>query len=156
MISHSPIRTILVLCEANHCRAPIAEAFLRSALGPGFQVGSAGLRALVDEPPDPEGVRLTLTHGLDITAHRGRQFTPDMALEADLILVMDVRQKEWCCSLAPSAWGRTFLLTHWLSFPQEIEDPFLRGPEVYQRVIGEIRDSVSAWVPHLQPVQRLA
>lgn len=156
-MSNPPIRSILVLCEANHCRAPIAEAFLRAALGPGYLVESAGLKALEDVPPDPEVVRQMRERGHDLSRHRGRQFTAKMALEADIILVMDGEQKEWCSHLVPSARGRIFLLGHWLSTPPgEIEDPFRQDSIVFRRVIEDIHRSVATWVPHLLPVQRLA
>ena len=157
LISNPPIRSILVLCEANHCRAPIAEGLLRAALGPSIRVTSAGLNALVDAPPDPEAERLMRDQGHDISAHRGRQFTPEMAHGADLILVMDSPQKEWCTQLAPSARGRVFLLGHWLSTPpHEIADPFCLGQVAFRRVFEDIHHSVSAWAPHLISEQRLA
>jgi protein-tyrosine phosphatase len=104
----------------------------------------------VDSPPDPEAIRLMGECGLDISSHRGRQVTSEMAHDADLILVMDSEQKEWCTHLVPSARGRIFLLGHWLSEPpKEILDPYSQGPEVFRRVFEDIQRSVSAWVPHL-------
>lgn len=157
MNSKPPIRSVLVLCVGNHCRAPIAEALLRAALSPTIRVASAGLKALVGVPAAPESTRLMKEQGLDISAHRGRQMTPEMALDADLILVMDAQQKEWCTQLAPSARGRIFLLGHWVASPPlEIVDPFGQGPAVFRRVYETILQSVSAWVPHLHSEQRSA
>ena len=51
-------KAILVLCEGNHCRSPLAVALLRRALGPGFTVESAGLAALEGIPAHPEAARL--------------------------------------------------------------------------------------------------
>lgn len=151
------IRAILILCEGNHCRTPIAEGLLRAALGPSIRVASAGLKALVGFPPDPEAERLMKAAGHDISAHRGRQFTPAMAQDADLILVMDALQKEWCTHLAPSARGRIFLLGHWLAAPpRDIPDPFLQGPQAFRQAFEDIQQSVSAWVPHILPEQRSA
>lgn len=96
-------------------------------------------------------------HGHDISAHRGRQFTAEMAQGADIILVMDAHQKEWCTQISPSSRGRIFLLGHWLSQPlQDIADPYLQGPEVFRQVYEDIQQSVSAWVPHLLTEQRSA
>lgn len=96
-------------------------------------------------------------HGHDISAHRGRQLTPRMAHDADIILVMDAQQKEWCTQLAPSARGRIFLLGQWLSTPpREIIDPLCYGPSTFRRVYDEIHQSVLAWVPHLLSKQRSA
>ena len=151
------IRSVLVLCEGNHCRAPIAEALLASALGPAIRVGSAGLKALVGAPAAPEAVDLLRSVNLDLSRHRGRQFTPAMAYEADLILVMDAGQKEWCTRLAPGATGRVFLLGHWVSTPPlEIADPFRLGAEAFRKAFDDIQQSVSAWVPHLLAGSRSA
>lgn len=150
MATKQAIRSVLVLCEGNHCRAPMAEGLLHATLDGSVRVRSAGLDALVDAPPDPEAVRLLREQGIDIAAHRGRQVTPEMACEADLILVMDAAQKEWCTQLAPSSRGRIFLLGHWLAEPPlEIEDPYHQGPETFQRVLKDIHRAITAWMPHL-------
>lgn len=130
---------------------------LRAVADGRFSVGSAGLTALEGIPPDAEAQRLMSERGLDISAHRGRQLTPSMALASDLILVMDERQREDCGRLAPSARGRVFLLGHWLEAPsREIPDPFRRGPAVFRRTVDHIDRSISDWLQHLIPKQRLA
>ncbi|HXC17890.1 MAG TPA: low molecular weight protein-tyrosine-phosphatase [Holophagaceae bacterium] len=144
------IHHILVLCEGNHCRGPMAEALLRSLLPPGFQVESAGLEALEGRPADVEAQRLMAAQGLDISSHRGRQLTEEMALKADLILVMDRPQKEWCERVMPSALGRIFLLGHWLPAPRrEISDPYGMGTAAFNVAFEGIRESVADWLPRL-------
>lgn len=144
------IRQILVLCEGNHCRSPMAEALLRHALGPGFTVQSAGLRALQGQPAHEDAQRLMTAQGLDITAFRGRQLTQEMALGADLILVMDEAQKEACEDLVPSVRGRVFLLGHWLTpHERQIEDPFSGGAVAHQHACGHIQRALHAWLSRL-------
>lgn len=146
------IRHILILCDGNHCRSPLAEALLRSLLPPDIRVESAGLQALEGKPADLEAQRLLEAHGLDISAHRGRQLTEEMALKADLILVMDLPQKAWCEQMMPSAMGRIFLLGHWLpSPPREIADPYQMGPAAFREAFEGIRQSVADWLPRLTP-----
>ena len=146
------IHRILVLCEGNHCRSPLAEAFLRAALGPGIEVRSAGLEALVGHPAHEESLRLALEHGLDLQAHRGRQFNAEAALDADLILVMDHPQKAACERLLPSARGRVYLLGHWLPpAEQEIADPIQRSAETHRQSCEHIRRALAAWLPRLAP-----
>jgi protein-tyrosine phosphatase len=157
LMFHPPIRTLLVLCEANHCRAPIAEGLLQAYLGASIQVASAGLRALEGVPADQTAARIMREHGFDISGHRGRQVTQEMACAADLILVMDGPQKEWCTQLAPSARGRIFLLGYWLSSPPlDIRDPFSQDDQVFREIFDDIRRASAAWVPHLLSEQRLA
>ena len=146
------IRRILVLCEGNHCRSPLAEALLQSAMAPGVQVTSAGLDALLGHPPHEESLRLGADLGLDLSAHRGRQFTPELALNADLILVMDRAQQEACHRLAPSSRGRVFLLGRWLpEAEQEIADPIHQPVAAHEHSCAHLRRAVALWVPRLAP-----
>jgi len=152
-----PCPSILVLCEGNLCRSPIAAGLLQSALGPGFRVASAGLAAREGCPPDPEAVRLMAARGLDISGHSGRPVTPAMALAADLILVMDRRQQDWCTDLAPAARGRVFLLGHWQRpGPEPIEDPHQRGPEAFRTAFEAISRCVADWATRIPTVERSA
>jgi len=144
------IASILVVCDGNHCRSPLAEALLRQVLPSGIRVASAGLTALEGLPADPEAQRLMAVRGLDITAHRGRQLTPAMALAADLILVMDEGEKEDCQRIAPSVLGRVFLLGHWRGpSGSSIADPFGRDPVFFQQTLEHISQSIGDWLPHL-------
>jgi protein-tyrosine phosphatase len=146
------IRHILVLCEGNHCRSPLAEALLREALAPQVTISSAGLGALVGRPAHEETQRLLEEAHLDPSAHRGRQFTPEAALHADLILVMDRNQKATCERLAPSARGRVFLVGHWLpADEQEIPDPIQHGPKAHRAAFTHIQRALQLWLPHLRP-----
>lgn len=145
-------RNVLVLCEGNICRSPLAEALLREALGPQVEVHSAGMGAMVGHPAHEETQAILREANLDGSAHRGRQFTPEIALKADLILVMDRAQKEACERIAPSARGRVFLLGHWLpSEEQEIPDPIRHGPAAHRAAHARIVRALKLWLPRLQP-----
>lgn len=146
-----PFRNILVLCEGNHCRSPLAEALLQSALGPDITVRSAGLRPLLGHPAE-EGVRrLMAEHGTPIEAHRGRPLDDALALGSDLILVMDEAQKAEVLARIPATRGRVYLLGHWLPEASRIiPDPFRKGPEALQRSFDHIREAVQVWLPRLQ------
>lgn len=151
------LRSILVLCEGNHCRSPIAEALLGIALAPEIRVESAGFNALQGFPAHPEVIRMLAGSGIDISSHRGRQVTPSLMLSADLILVMDEQQKDLCGQMVPGARGRIFLLGHWLPFsPRDIADPFQKGPEAFLTAYESIQCSVASWLPHMILKQRLA
>ena len=156
-MSAGAIGRILVLCEGNHCRGPLAEALLRSALPGPAQVESAGLAALVGAPADPEAARLARAAGLDLSAHRGRQVTPELALGAELVLVMDLAQKAWCEALLPSVRGRVFLLGHWRpAGEREIADPYRRGAEAFLAAWQRIQLAVADWLPRLNSERRSA
>jgi len=133
----------------------MAVGLLRVALGFGIRIESAGLRAREGFEPHPEAIRLMQGHGINIASYRSRQVTPDMAMAADLILVMDREQKDWCEALAPSIRGRVFLLGTWLPQGQQgIEDPSCKPPEFFSLVLDKIVQSVAGWRNHMNTIRR--
>lgn len=145
-----PIHRLLVLCEGNHCRSPIAEALLQRALGAGVRVASAGLAAMVDAPAHEFATAWAAEQGLDVSAHRGRQFDPAMGRDADLVLVMDDAQKAECERMDPSLRGRVFLLGHWLlPSDRQIEDPIRLDPIAHARIYAQVQRAVAPWPDRL-------
>jgi protein-tyrosine phosphatase len=91
------MKSILVICEGNICRSPMAEGILAAAL-PDTRVRSAGLNALVGNPADDIAVRLMGLRGIDISGHRAVQLSREMCLRSELVLVMSTEQrKQWAC-----------------------------------------------------------
>jgi protein-tyrosine phosphatase len=101
--------SVLVVCTANICRSPIAEAQLRAALGPssGVEVTSAGLHARIGEPVDPRMAKLA---EVPLAAFAARQLTAAMIRRADLVLVMTREQRSKVVTLLPAAVRSTFTL----------------------------------------------
>ena len=149
------LRSILVLCEGNHCRSPLAEALLRRELGDSPKVTSAGFRALVGSPPDAELTLLAEQVGISMTTHRGRALLASEALEADLILVMSETQRAECADRIPASRGRIFLLGQWLDTERrEIPDPFRKGPEAMLASIAHIQAAVTGWLPRIKTLRK--
>lgn len=91
--------TILFVCTANRYRSPIAEACFRRELSkrhlqPAWDVQSAGTWAQAGLPAMPEAILSARQFGLDIREHRSREVTAAILAAADLILVMELDQKE--------------------------------------------------------------
>lgn len=103
---------ILVLCTANICRSPIAEALLMSRIarrGLPATVTSAGLLAGGRQSP-PEVVTVLASWGLDVSEHVSRQMTRTDLERADLVVGMERAHVREAVVLLPSAWPRTFTL----------------------------------------------
>jgi protein-tyrosine phosphatase len=142
------IESILFVCTGNLCRSPMAEALMRARLagkGERFGVASAGLAARVGEPASPEAIELLARRGLDFAAHRARQITREIAVEHDLILVMDHQQHRELLQRWPVLRGRVHLLD---DAPEagDIPDPWGQPLEVYEQVLARIEPALEAWV----------
>ena len=110
-------------------------------------VASAGLGALVDWPASEHAVDLMRERGLDISAHKARQLTPELVGEADLILVMESGHKKAIESEDPTTRGKIYRLGEWND--KDIGDPFRQPREDFERALGEIDDCVEDWVERL-------
>src|SRR5690606_277607 len=93
--------SILVVGAGDVCRSPGAGAMLMRETQK--KVSSAGLVALVDHDMDALAREVALSHGLECPAHSARKLTREMCRDADLILVMETRQRDRVAELAPEA-----------------------------------------------------
>lgn len=107
-----PRDAILLLCTANQCRSPMAEAMLRASLGDqsAVDVGSAGF--FDDGVPCPEDVLVVMDEiNLDLSQHRSRRVTQDIVSGATLIVTMARQHAIDLVVELPVAWERTFTVT---------------------------------------------
>ena len=101
-----------MLCTANVCRSPMAEALLTrrmNELGSDTTVRSAGM--LGDgNPPYPEVVSAMAGYGLDVSSHRSRRVTQEDLERSDLTLAMARENLRHAVVTAPSVWPQSFTL----------------------------------------------
>jgi protein-tyrosine phosphatase len=114
------MKSILVLCEGNICRSPMAEGLLAAGL-PDMSVRSAGLGALVGKPADETAVALMRDRGIDIAGHRAVQVNRAMCVESDVILVMDGEQRQRLQKMYPEVHGRVFRIGEYAD--TDVPDP---------------------------------
>lgn len=114
---------ILVICTGNICRSPYIERVLATQLaGRGYTVESAGTRALVDYPMDPQSLAQLQQLGIDDGGFRARQLTPQIAADADLILTATRSHRADVVSLQPKALKYTFALADFAHLTDGIEE----------------------------------
>lgn len=103
---------VLLLCTANQCRSPMAEALLRRRLhdaGVDAHVSSAGLYPS-GNPATEEAISVMASRGLDIEGHRSRQVEPEMVDGADLVLGMAREHVREVAVIDSTALARSFTL----------------------------------------------
>ena len=106
------VTDILVLCTANTCRSPMAQALLARRLarrGVAVCVRSAGMLGDGEQPP-PEAVRAMAGYGLDTEPHRSYQVAAIDLAHADLVLAMARVHVRHAVVMLPEAWPRVFTL----------------------------------------------
>lgn len=144
----------LIICTANVCRSPAAEALWRAAAtrrGVVQPVASVGLKARAGDRAHPLFVELLGERGLDLTAHQARPFVRLAALRHDLILAMEPGQIRYIHSIAPELSGRVHLMGRWDSGP--IADPIGQPRAVFEQCARLLERAVDSWLDKLAVVR---
>lgn len=141
------MNSILVICEGNICRSPMAQGLLAAAL-PNAQVHSAGLGALVGMPADDTAIRLMKARGIDITGHRAQQVNRALCTQADLVLVMDTDQKQRLEDMYPQARGRVFRIGE--HGKRDIPDPYRQPEKAFRDALAFIDEGVREWLRRIE------
>jgi len=111
---------ILLVCTGNVCRSAVAErlattwaqeSLAHSPEGDAVRIDSAGLSAVAGRPIDPHAAAALVALGGDPAGLRSREFTPELAADADLVLTMTRDQRRTVLESTPRGLRRTFTLT---------------------------------------------
>ena len=152
---------VLAVCLGNVCRSPLMEKLLGERLPTGMTVSSAGLRALDGVSLDSQLTGEPAGWDARLDGHVPRQFTPQLAVGADLVLAASAELRSRLLEELPSALRRSFTLLEFgylaqaaparlasarelvawaaanrslaVSQPIDIVDPIGRGPEVHRQ-----------------------
>lgn len=161
MIWWRPELRILLVCTANVCRSPLAEALLRVQLrqkGLSRRVGvsSAGTQVVVPgRRPDPRVMRLLREAGVPAGRIRARQLTPRLLARHHLVLVMEPAQLREVAAMQSPDHPTTDLRLLGDFLPDaesgaSIPDPYFSDWQGFLEVFSRVDRAVAglmAWLP---------
>ncbi|MPV68170.1 protein tyrosine phosphatase [Burkholderia sp. BE17] len=140
------IERILVICDGNACRSPMASAMLARAL-PSVQVRCAGLIALAGRPAAQAAIDVMRERGFDITSHIAQPVHLGHVRASQLILAMTLVQCREIERRYPFARGRVFQLDH--AAKCDIADPVGKSADVFDAVARHIERAVAHWIARI-------
>lgn len=146
---------IVFVCTGNTCRSPMAEGLLRSVI-PSFWkdeigVSSAGIGAWEGQAAAGQAVAALAEIGVDISRHRARMLTREIAGGAALMVAMAREHRDYALALCPGAAGRVMLIGELdpARTDPDVRDPIGEDREVYREVRDDIERLVGLLVEHL-------
>jgi protein-tyrosine phosphatase len=136
------IDRVLVVCEGNICRSPLACAMLAQAL-PEIGFSSAGTDALVGEGADPLVLEMARERGVSLDEHVAAPLTDERVRAADLILTMTKVQREQIELAWPYARGKVYRLNE--DDGVDVVDPYRRHRATFELAFAQIEHGVAHW-----------
>lgn len=116
--------------------------------GTACTVTSAGIGALVGHGADETASAVAAAHGVALNGHVARQFTREIGLAHDLILVMEPGHRREITRIAPDLSGRVMLFDHWRG-GKGIADPYQRPRAFHEEVFAQIDAAATDWAAKL-------
>ncbi len=137
-----PFRVLLV-CEANHCRSPLAEHLLRAQISQHpavpWVVSSAGLRAPDGVPAHPHVERVLRERGVNSEGWVSRGLSPQLVTDADLILTAELAHRRHIVRLQPAAVAKTFPLLTFATWLRNAGPAVSSAPLLDRAMFGRAR-----------------
>lgn len=138
---------IIFICTGNTCRSPMAEGLFRAHGGEeqtGLAAASAGLFTQDGLPASDNAVTAAKELGADISAHRSRMLTHEIAQSARYLVCMTGAHYDRVCELFPDCADKVFTLTQ-----RDVSDPFGGDLDTYRRAASEIDAGVRSIIGRL-------
>ncbi|MBN2828919.1 MAG: Sua5/YciO/YrdC/YwlC family protein [Candidatus Cloacimonetes bacterium] len=132
---------ILFVCTGNVCRSPIAEYLLREKIKKHdlpFSVASAGTLRDYKSGISLFSGQLLQEAGIDSSMHASQPVTEKLLSESWIVLTMEKSHKDELLSRFPDFGYKIFTLSEYADMEGNIDDPYGKELEDYQRAYAEI------------------
>ncbi|NCF68708.1 MAG: low molecular weight protein arginine phosphatase [Chloroflexi bacterium] len=137
---------ILIICTANICRSPVAEALIRDRLQKrgldDWTVSSAGTWAQIRGGAAENSVLVMAQQGLDISDHQSRMVEESHLEQADLVLCMESGHAEALRTEFSKYAYKVYLLTAMVGQAYSVHDPIGEPLTAYERMAKELADLI--------------
>lgn len=146
------MKSVLFVCSGNTCRSPMAEGLFNHAAeraGLKWRASSAGLFVMPGSQVSENSVAALSEQGIDISAHKPAQLTPELVDSADLVLTMSDTHRRIIAGMISGAADKVFTLGVYAGTAEEISDPFGGDKERYRNCMHEIKRCVDAVIERL-------
>ncbi|HWA09365.1 MAG TPA: low molecular weight protein arginine phosphatase [Opitutaceae bacterium] len=149
---------ILTVCTANICRSPMAAGLLQHALAAqpeplrSLKVASAGVAARLGERVSENSVTALKKAGIDISSHRSRPLTPELAAQASLILCMTESHRAMIQLNFSPVPRHVYLIREFMprAADKEIGDPYGGPLKAYEVARDEMVEAIPSLLEFLK------
>jgi len=126
---------ILMICTANLCRSPMAEAILKKqtsqrADADQWHIESAGIWAQDGKPPAFLSKYVMEMMGMDISGKLSQSVNRKLLQNFNLVLTMEQEHKDWLIEQYGEIAERTYMLSEMVGEVADIPDPI--GGELFE------------------------
>lgn len=131
------MKVILFVCTGNVCRSPMAVGLLRQRLAERgldnqYQVVSAGVFALSEQPASRNAIFVMAERGIDITDHIAHTVTSADMARSNLVLAMSREHTQALRQAWPAYAWKVYLLSEMVGERKDVKDPYGGSIEQYR------------------------
>ncbi|MFP4460021.1 MAG: hypothetical protein ACLFSQ_10590 [Candidatus Zixiibacteriota bacterium] len=150
---------ILFVCSGNICRSPLAEGLLKYYIinsdilnENDFKISSAGTLDIGQMPVSEKSATVASEYGAEINAHISKHIDRESAEEAEKIIVMSKKHKDYIENAFPSSAGKIEFLSNFgnPSSNKNIPDPIGEDLDYYRKIGKIIEDHIRHLVSNLE------